>query len=141
MPLIEGKARTTPVAMEYAAEGSYAPMVSICYEKWKYNRCLTDPEQLFNLKDDPNELVNMAKDPNQRPTLESLRNQSNIWWDLKSFDAQVRKSQAYRLVVYEATRKGGYYPWDFQPLQEASERYMRNHLDLNALETTQRFPK
>jgi choline-sulfatase len=141
MPLIEGKARTTPVAMEYAAEGSYAPMVSICSEKWKYNRCLTDPEQLFNLKNDPNELVNMAKDPNRRPTLESLRNQSNIWWDLKSFDAQVRKSQAYRLVVYEATRKGGYYPWDFQPLQEASERYMRNHLDLNALETTQRFPK
>ena len=141
MPLIEGKTRTTPVAMEYAAEGSYAPMVSICSEKWKYNRCLTDPEQLFNLKDDPNELVNMAKDPNQRPTLESSRNQSNTFWDLKSFDAQVRKSQAYRLVVYEATRKGGYYPWDFQPLQEASERYMRNHLDLNALETTQRFPK
>ena len=41
----------------------------------------------------------------------------------------------------EALRKGGYYPWDFQPLQKASERYMRNHMDLNVLEENQRFPR
>jgi len=53
----------------------------------------------------------------------------------------VRKSQAARWVVYEALREGGYYPWDFQPLQDASERYMRNHMDLNTLEESQRFPR
>jgi choline-sulfatase len=47
------------------------------------------------------------------------------------FDAEVRQSQARRWVVYEALRNGGYYPWDYQPLQKASERYMRNHMDLN----------
>jgi len=62
-------------------------------------------------------------------------------WDLDRFDAEVRESQARRLVVYEALRKGGYYPWDFQPLQKASERYMRNHMDLNVLEASQRFPR
>jgi choline-sulfatase len=32
-------------------------------------------------------------------------------------------------------------PWDYQPLQKASERYMRNHMDLNVLEESQRFPR
>lgn len=32
-------------------------------------------------------------------------------------------------------------PWDYQPLQKASERYMRNHMDLNVLEENQRFPR
>jgi choline-sulfatase len=141
IPLMRGEARTNPAAMEYAAEGSYAPMVSLRYDKWKYNRCAIDPEQLFDLENDPNELVNMAKDPTHNKTLKALRYQSEIRWDLEDFDAQVRKSQAYRLVVYEAMRKGGYYPWDYQPLQEASERYMRNHMNLNTLESTQRFPK
>ncbi|NDA30316.1 MAG: hypothetical protein EBZ12_07690, partial [Alphaproteobacteria bacterium] len=43
-------------------------------------------------------------------------------------------------IIYEALRKGGYYPWDFQPLKQASERYMRNHMDLNVLEASQRYP-
>ncbi|MEL6588363.1 MAG: hypothetical protein AAFQ50_17270, partial [Pseudomonadota bacterium] len=28
-----------------------------------------------------------------------------------------------------------------QPLQKASERYMRNHMDLNVVEENQRFPR
>jgi hypothetical protein len=46
-----------------------------------------------------------------------------------------------RLVVYDALRQGGYYHWDFQPLQEASERFMRTHTDLNDLEEDQRFTR
>ena len=38
-------------------------------------------------------------------------------------------------------RQGHYYPWDYQPLQLASERFMRNHMDLNILEETKRFPR
>ena len=37
--------------------------------------------------------------------------------------------------------RGAYYPWEFQPLQKASERYMRNHMDLNVLEERKRFPR
>ena len=58
-----------------------------------------------------------------------------------AFDAAVRESQARRHVVYEALRNGAYFPWDYQPLQKASERYMRNHMDLNILEESQRFPR
>ena len=65
----------------------------------------------------------------------------NARWDLKKFDAEVRESQARRTIVYAALRQGHYYPRDYQPLQLASENYMRNHMDLNILGETKRFPR
>ena len=139
--LAEGGERSVPVAMEYAAEASFAPLVSLRYGKWKYNRCALDPEQLFDLENDPQELRNLAADPAHLGTVTSLRSKSEARWDLEAFDAEIRASQARRLVVYEALRQGGYYPWDYQPLQKASERFMRNHMDLNQIEESQRFPR
>ncbi|MFU8777792.1 MAG: choline-sulfatase, partial [Roseovarius sp.] len=137
----QGGTRDAPVAMEYAAEASQAPLVSLRYGKWKYNRCTLDPDQLFDLETDPHELTNLADDPAHAGTLAQLQAKAAARWDLAAFDAAVRESQARRWVVYEALRKGGYYPWDYQPLQKASERYMRNHMDLNVLEESKRFPR
>jgi choline-sulfatase len=137
----QGGTRDTPVAMEYAAEGSYAPLVSLRYGKWKYNRCALDADQLFDMVADPHELTNLADVPAHQGTVTQLRAKSEARWDLEKFDADVRHSQACRWVVYEALRNGNYYPWDYQPLQKASERYMRNHMDLNVLEDGQRFPR
>ncbi|MEL7177739.1 MAG: choline-sulfatase [Pseudomonadota bacterium] len=141
LPVAGGIARDGAVAMEYAAEASYAPLVCLRQGDWKYTRCVLDPEQLFNLADDPHELTNLASDPTYASVLADFRAQAEARWDLDAFDAQVRESQARRWVVYEALRQGGYYPWDFQPLQKASERYMRNHMDLNDVEEGQRFPR
>ncbi|SFR34444.1 choline-sulfatase [Yoonia tamlensis] len=137
----QGGSRDTPVAMEYAAEGSYAPLVSLRYGKWKYNRCALDPDQLFDMNADPHELTNLADMPAHQGTITQLRAKSKARWGLDKFDADVRHSQACRWVVYEALRNGNYYPWDYQPLQKASERYMRNHMDLNVLEDGQRYPR
>jgi len=62
-------------------------------------------------------------------------------WTLADFDAEVRASQARRWVVYGALRAGRYEDWDFQPHRDAGQRYMRNHMDLNILEESQRFPR
>jgi choline-sulfatase len=141
VPFGQGVKREAPVAMEYAAEASYAPLVCLRDGRWKYTRCALDPEQLFDLDADPQELTNLAEDPAHAETLARLQAAADVRWDLDTFDAQVRERQARRLVVYEALRKGGYYPWDYQPLQKASERYMRNHMDLNVVEENQRFPR
>ena len=141
VPLGQGGERTSPVLMEYAAEASYAPLVATRYGKWKYVRCALDPDQLFDLAADPHELVNLADVPAHAGTLAQLRAKSVARWDLAVFDAEVRQSQARRWVVYEALRNGDYFPWDYQPLQKASERYMRNHMNLDNVENDQRFPR
>jgi choline-sulfatase len=141
LPYARGAKRKTPVAMEYAAEASYAPLVSLRQGDWKFNRCALDPDQLFNLSDDPHELNNLADDPKHANILAEFSKQAEDRWNLDLYDAAVRESQARRWVVYEALRNGDYYPWDFQPLQKASERYMRNHMDLNVVESNQRFPR
>ncbi|MBC2885173.1 choline-sulfatase [Ochrobactrum sp. CM-21-5] len=129
------------VPCEYAAEGTIAPMVSLREGSWKLNLCQADPAQLFNIDDDPDELRNLAAEPECRSILEHLVRLAGERWDLERYDADVRASQARRHIVYPALRNGAYYPWDHQPLQKASERYMRNHMDLNMLEENQRFPR
>ncbi len=141
LPIANGATRTTPVAMEYAAEASYAPMVSLRRGPYKFNRCTLDPDQLFDLENDPNELVNLIGDPEFDDIRAEFGALADAKWDLARFDEEVRRSQARRWIVYEALRNGDYYPWDYQPLKKASERFMRNHMDLNVVEENQRFPR
>ena len=62
-------------------------------------------------------------------------------WDLTRFDAEVRQSQARRQFVHGALTSGSITPWDHQPFMDASDRFMRNHMDLNVVEERQRFPR
>ncbi|MBC6442639.1 MAG: choline-sulfatase [Rhodobacteraceae bacterium] len=139
--LANGAVRQAPVKMEYAAEASCAPIVALREGPWKYTRCARDPEQLFNLHDDPHETDNRAADPACADVRAALRRAADAQWDLAAYDAEVRQSQARRRVVYEALRNGAYFPWDYQPLKIASERYMRNHMDLNDVDGVLRFPR
>ncbi|MAM62692.1 choline-sulfatase [Maritimibacter sp. UBA3975] len=141
VPLCDGIPRETPVLAEYAAEASYAPLVCLRSGPYKYVHCELDPPQLFDLASDPHERVNLANDPAHETAARMFAEDVARRWDMARFDADVRASQARRWVVYEALRNGSYYPWDYQPLQKASERYMRNHMDLNDVEESQRFPR
>jgi choline-sulfatase len=138
---MQGTGGRGAVPMEYAAEGSIAPLVALRDGRFKLIVCPADPPLLFDLEADPHELVDLSGDPAHAATLARLGAEVARRWDLSAYDADVRLSQARRKVVYEALRNGAYYPWDFQPLQKASERYMRNHMDLNVLEENQRFPR
>ena len=141
VPLAKGGARSTPVAMEYAAEGTITPMVCLRQGAWKYIHCPADPDMLFDVNADPEELTNLATDPRAAEILAHFQTEAQARWDIPAYDAEVRQSQARRWVVYEALRNGAYFPWDHQPLRLASERYMRNHMDLNVLEENKRFPR
>ena len=131
-----------PVFVEYMAEGSVAPMVMVRAQDergdLKLVRCPADPDQMFDLAADPRELVDIAETSPERDRLAAMI-EAHVG-DWSALDAQVRASQTDRLIVYDALRNGAYYPWDHQPIQLASERYMRNHMDLNEVEAGNRYP-
>ncbi|TIV69549.1 MAG: choline-sulfatase, partial [Mesorhizobium sp.] len=103
--------------------------------------CELDPPQLFDLDADPRELDNLGANPAYADLVSAFMEKVRARWNMADFDAAVRGSQARRWVVYPALRNGAYYPWEFQPLQKASERYMRNHMNLDNLEESKRYPR
>ena len=94
-----------------------------------------------NLGADPGERQNLAPDPAHAARLARFRAMAAERWDLPAYDAAVRASQSRRRIVAEALRRGAFTPWDHQPHRPAADRFMRNHMDLNLLEHSQRFPR
>ncbi|MEL7274405.1 MAG: choline-sulfatase [Pseudomonadota bacterium] len=140
-PALDGQGEDRNVIVEYAAEGSIAPMVMVREGRYKLTVCPADPDQLFDLEADPEELTNLAGDPVHSEAYEALKARVESAYDFDAYTQDVLTSQKHRLLVYDALRNGNYYPWDYQPLQQASERYMRNHKDLNVLEGDARYPR
>jgi choline-sulfatase len=125
---------------ETLCEGAIAPVVMIRRDHYKYIYSKPDPPQLFDLEEDPDELKNIADQPGYQKICRSFEDEVAAKWDLEYIHQQVLASQRRRKLVYSALRQGKYTPWDFQPYQDAAQKYMRNHLDLNVLERTARFP-
>lgn len=125
---------------EMLGEGAIAPVLMIRRGAYKYIYSQPDPEQLYDLDNDPHELTNLASVPEYAVTLEAFRAELNQKWNVSELHQEVIASQRRRRFVDGALREGKHTPWDFQPSRDASERFMRNHLDLNVLEKSSRFP-
>ena len=97
-----------------------------------------DPDQLFNLIDDPNELNNLAS---KHPLSVQFRKEVEAKFDIARINAEVLRSQQSRHLMFEALKCGSHFPWDFQPLRDASEQYTRNHMSVTERDLQSRFPK
>ena len=142
LPLLqgdEGQAADT-VAGEMLGEGAIAPLVMIRRGRYKYVYSQPDPEQLFDLEANPNELQNLVGRPEHEAVRHAFHAEVMARWDLEALHEEIIASQQRRHLVHEALMSGRHTPWDFQPYQDASQKYMRNHLDLNVLERTARYP-
>lgn len=143
LPLLQqGNEKTWPddVAAEYLAEGAMAPCLMIRRGRYKYVFCESDPDQLYDLVNDPDELANLAGRPEHEELQRTFEAEVKARWDLQALRQRVIDSQRRRRLVAQALMTGQHTPWDFQPYRDASKQYMRNHLDLNELERTARFP-
>jgi choline-sulfatase len=140
LPLISRDEDRT-VYGEYMGEGTVAPLVMIRRGRYKYVHCEVDPPQLFDLAADPDERHNLAADPAHADAASrhSPRRSPN-GWDLAAIRREVIASQHRRRLVSRALMTGRHTPWDFEPRQDAANRFMRNHLDLNEVEAKSRFP-
>jgi choline-sulfatase len=142
MPHIEGRKNGhDEVIGEYFGEGAIAPLLMIRRAQYKYVYCHIDPEQLFDLENDPDELNNLAVDPNYADLLGTFNKEALERWDSNAMTQDVLISQRRRRLIVKAMNKGKRVTWDHQPIFDSSEMYMRNHIDLDDLESRSRFPK
>jgi choline-sulfatase len=107
---------------------------------WKFVHSPLDPDQLYRLDLDPHETRNLVANPEFAAQVAALRAEVAARWDLQALDARVRASQRRRHFLFEALQRGSFQPWDHQPVRDASQLYMRNHIDLDDLEARARFP-
>ncbi|MEE9414145.1 MAG: choline-sulfatase [Acidimicrobiales bacterium] len=121
---------------EYLGEGAIAPILMIRRGDHKYVWSAADPPQLYDLSADPSELVNLALEPS--PLALAFEAEIQHHWDPAALDAAVRADQQSRQIVDRALRQGRYQSWDYQPTTDAANQYMRNHLDLNEVESSRR---
>jgi choline-sulfatase len=141
-PLLAGgaeEARSMAVG-EYLAEGALAPIYMIRRGRWKFIHSPADPDQLFDLETDPDEIDNLAGVPQHRAVLDDFRAILSNRFDPEATKRKVLESQKARHMLFAALKRGAYFPWDFQPLREASEQYTRNHMDVTERDIQSRFP-
>lgn len=138
---LNGEAGHDEAIGEYLGEGAIAPVVMIRRGRLKFVYSPADPDQLFDLVDDPHELRNLARDAAYAQTCSAFREEISRNWNFQALHADVLASQRRRRFQFEATRHGRIAAWDWQPGTDASQRYIRNHLDLDMLEAVARFPR
>jgi choline-sulfatase len=138
-PLLKG-AKENPDGTawgEYLAEGAIAPIYMLRRGPWKFIHSPVDPDQLYNLDDDPLELKNLAA---THTLAKTLRAEVEAKFDIARINRDVLESQQARHMMFEALKHGNHFPWDFQPLRDASEQYTRNHMSVTDRDLKSRFP-
>ncbi|WP_259782607.1 choline-sulfatase [Aestuariispira ectoiniformans] len=125
---------------EYMGEGSVAPVFMIRRGRYKYISCDCDPAQLYDLEADPNELSNLSGHSDYADLEAAFEAEVAERWSVEEVSEAVMRSQRIRHLIFKAMTKGEFTPWDFQPFSDASQQFMRNHMDLNKVEAERRYP-
>ena len=125
---------------EYCAEMTASPVFMIRRGDFKYIHCDDDPPQLYNLANDPAELVNLADDPAHEKLTSRYALEVAERWDSAAIRADVIAKQHQRRAVFVAMQSGARTDWDFNPPRDASQEYVRNHMDWTVQAARTRFP-
>jgi choline-sulfatase len=141
LPHLQGTGGHDEVIGEYTAEGTVSPLMMIRRGDFKFVYSEQDPCLLFDVANDPRELQNLMESPAHANLVRDLLGEARARWDVPSITRQVLASQRRRRLVAEALTHGTLKSWDHQPMVDASQQYMRNHIDLDDLERRARYPQ
>ncbi|MEM6637109.1 MAG: choline-sulfatase [Pseudomonadota bacterium] len=140
-PLAQGKTDPVDEAIsEYCAEMTGWPVLMIRRGRFKYIHCESDPPLLFDLVADPEELCNLAQDPAHRELSLQFAQEAAQRWDSQAIRADVIANQKRRRAVHAVVGTGLGEAWDFNPPRDASQEYVRNHMDWEVAARRYRFP-
>ncbi|MFV3412940.1 choline-sulfatase [Pseudomonas nitroreducens] len=141
LPHLEGCGGHDEVIGEYTAEGTVSPLMMIRRGDFKFIYSEQDPCLLFDVKNDPRELENLMESPDHVNLVRDLLGEARARWDVSAITERVLASQRRRRLVADALTRGTLKSWDHQPMVDASQQYMRNHIDLDDLERRARYPQ
>lgn len=141
LPHLSGSGGHDEVLGEYLAEGAIAPMLMIRRGCFKYIRSQGDREQLYDIAADAFEERNLADDPAHGSVMATLQAEAIGHWNEDALRADVIASQRRRLFVDASMNKGHRTHWDYQPFRDASNSYIRSHLNIDVLESAARLPR
>ena len=139
--LLHGKEDPVDEAIgEYCAEMTTHPVFMIRRSNLKYIHCDEDPPQLYDLNIDPLETKNFVNHPEYNEAVASFSNEVSSRWDSKKLREDIIKTQKSRRSLYEAMSSGKLEAWDYNPPSDASQQYVRNHMDWTIAASRYRFP-
>jgi len=125
---------------EYCAECASHPIFMIRRGEFKYIYCEVDPAQLFNLASDPQEHNNLANHPDFLELAASFKAEVLARWDSDKIREDVILTQQQRHAVHSAMQNGTLTSWDYQPTRDASQEFVRNHIEWTELSKKSRYP-
>ena len=128
------------VHAEYCAECTSHPIFMIRRGDFKYIECAADPVQLYDLYSDPFERENLAEDPAHAVRLDSFRAEAAELWEGEAIYGAVLSSQRQRRAVHAGMQAGTRVDWDYTPPRDASQEFVRNHMDWTEAASKMRFP-
>ena len=141
LPLARGeKGQKNEAIGEYCAEMTPYPVFMIRRDNFKYIHCDPDPPQLYNLDKDPLEKNNLAFDSNYSSHVENFSKEVSERWNSEKLRLDIINTQKSRRALHSAMEAGAGEHWDYNPPSDASQKYVRNHMDWTVAAEHYRFP-